>query len=60
MISLITKRWGHQIPAYRVNFEGADEEHWVVARSREEALAEAEAKYPGRVISLERDPDCLE
>ncbi|KAF2237140.1 valyl-tRNA synthetase [Viridothelium virens] len=57
--------WGHQIPAYRVHFEdnskdAPGDERWVVARSQEEALAEAEEKYPGHKISLERDPDCLD
>ncbi len=58
-------RWGHQIPAYQVHFEDATQdatkgERWVVARSEQEALAEAQQKYPGHKIRLERDPDCLE
>jgi len=48
-----------------VHFEDAvqdaiEEERWVVARSEQEALAEAQQKYPGHKIRLERDPDCLE
>jgi valyl-tRNA synthetase len=35
-------------------------ERWIVARSEQEALEEAQQKYPGHKIRLERDQDCLE
>ncbi|KAK4043090.1 tRNA synthetases class I-domain-containing protein [Parachaetomium inaequale] len=60
--------WGHQIPAYRVNFAGEpldgegsdDDETWVVARSEAEAREKAQKRFPGREFSLERDPDVLD
>jgi valyl-tRNA synthetase len=60
---LIYHRWGHQIPAWQIVFEDgstSQEEQWVVARSQDEAVTQAEKKYPGRKFRLERDPDCLE
>ena len=48
--------WGHQIPVWYVN---GNEETFVVARSEEEALAQAQAKY-GADVTLERDPDVLD
>lgn len=57
--------WGHQIPAYRVGGEKAEddrEECWVVGRSEAEARAAA-AKQTGRPeaeLTLERDPDVLD
>jgi valyl-tRNA synthetase len=60
--------WGHQIPAYRVSFAGeppidgeeTEEEMWVVARSEAEAREKAHKRFPGRELSLERDPDVLD
>lgn len=58
--------WGHQIPAWRVSFAGEadgtglDDERWVVARSEEEAWEKARAKFPGKDVTLERDPDVLD
>ena len=58
--------WGHQIPAYRVIFEGesdveTNESSWVVGRTPEEAQSNANAKFGGdRKFRLERDPDCLD
>ncbi|KAK5654450.1 hypothetical protein OQA88_7361 [Cercophora sp. LCS_1] len=57
--------WGHQIPAYRVIFEGEDgsetkESKWVVGRTEEEAKAKAAEKFAGKSYRLERDPDCLD
>ncbi|MCP4418180.1 MAG: valine--tRNA ligase [Chloroflexi bacterium] len=52
--------WGHQIPAWYVN---GDESQIVVARSEEEAYAEAREKYGADVgdnIVLTRDPDVLD
>lgn len=44
--------WGHRIPAYLVQVQGLldkpdekDNEHWIVARSHEEAVAKACAKF---------------
>ncbi|KAK0725592.1 tRNA synthetases class I-domain-containing protein [Lasiosphaeris hirsuta] len=57
--------WGHQIPAYRVIFEGEDEAEvkdspWIVGRNAEEAQAKAKAKFGPKKFRLERDPDCLD
>lgn len=56
--------WGHQIPAYRIAFDGDagedDKSTWIVAKSDEEAQKKAEAKFPGKTFKLERDPDCLD
>ncbi|XP_051009554.1 valine--tRNA ligase, mitochondrial [Acomys russatus] len=57
--------WGHQIPAYRVIGENAEDdskECWVVGRSEAEARVLA-AKQTGRAaaeLTLERDPDVLD
>ncbi|XP_055453013.1 valine--tRNA ligase, mitochondrial [Psammomys obesus] len=57
--------WGHQIPAYKVVGESAEDdskECWVVGRSEAEARAIA-AKQTGRAgpeLTLERDPDVLD
>lgn len=57
--------WGHQIPAYRVIGENAEDDRkecWVVGRSEAEARAVA-AKRTGRPeaeLTLERDPDVLD
>ncbi|VAW32070.1 Valyl-tRNA synthetase [hydrothermal vent metagenome] len=48
--------WGHQIPAWYVN---GDESQLIVARSEEDAVAEAREKY-GEDASLTRDPDVLD
>ncbi|KAK3363671.1 mitochondrial valyl-tRNA synthetase [Lasiosphaeria hispida] len=57
--------WGHQIPAYRVIFEGEGDAEvkdspWIVGRTEDEAQAKAEAKFAPRKFRLERDPDCLD
>jgi valyl-tRNA synthetase len=55
--------WGHQCPAYEVRIEGEnipEAESWVVARSEEDARKQAEAKFPGKKITLSRDPDVLD
>ncbi|XP_028756346.1 valine--tRNA ligase, mitochondrial 1 [Neltuma alba] len=59
--------WGHQIPAWYVTLEddilkefGAYSDHWVVARSEEEAQEEASRKYNGQKFHLSRDPDVLD
>ena len=42
--------WGHRIPAYFVSIKGANSdsnktENWVVARSKDEAMEKAKAKW---------------
>lgn len=58
-------RWGHRIPAYRVIFDDEEasesaQSTWIVAKSPEEALSKAEAKFGAKQFRLEQDPDCLE
>ncbi|KAF1959129.1 valyl-tRNA synthetase-like protein [Byssothecium circinans] len=57
--------WGHQIPAYFIKLDGEsgdtpEEELWVTGRTEEEAQKKAEAKFPGKTFSLERDEDVLD
>ncbi|KAK6363405.1 hypothetical protein TWF730_000836 [Orbilia blumenaviensis] len=57
--------WGHQPPAYHIQFEEEttyidDEDHWVVAVTKEEAEKKAADKYPDRKFKLEQDPDVLD
>ncbi|KAL5567797.1 hypothetical protein UlMin_024372 [Ulmus minor] len=59
--------WGHQVPAWYVILEdddlkevGAYNDHWVVARNKEEALAEASRIYAGKNFKIEQDPDVLD
>ncbi|KAI7779634.1 hypothetical protein LA080_000658 [Diaporthe eres] len=58
--------WGHQIPAYFIHFAGEAQgtgesrERWVVARTEAEAREKAQNMFPGRDISLTRDPDVLD
>ena len=57
--------WGHQPPAYFINIEGepaddGDDERWVTARTEEVADAKAKAKFPGKNLTLTRDPDVLD
>ena len=55
--------WGHRIPAYFIEApEGEEEERFVVALTKEEALAKAQEKY-GKEITMEmlhRDEDALD
>ena len=58
--------WGHRIPVYYVEQDGkaivsgqGDEEVFVVARSYDEALAKAQAKY-GKNATLRQDEDVLD
>lgn len=48
--------WGHRIPAYYVD---GDSDKVIVARSHEEALAEAQKLY-GENVTIEQDPDVLD
>jgi len=61
--------WGHRIPAYLVKAEGVIEEpdscnptHWVVARTKEEALQNAVSKFniDESKITLIQDEDVLD
>ncbi|KAF3923953.1 hypothetical protein ABW21_db0200057 [Orbilia brochopaga] len=57
--------WGHQPPAYHIQFETEstyidDEDHWIVARTKEDAEKKAQEKYPGQKFTLEQDPDVLD
>ncbi|KAF1997617.1 valyl-tRNA synthetase-like protein [Amniculicola lignicola CBS 123094] len=57
--------WGHQIPAYFVHIEGengdrTENDLWVTGRTEEEAHKKAEAKFPGKKLSLSRDEDVLD
>ncbi|GAB4274175.1 MAG: valine--tRNA ligase [Candidatus Promineifilaceae bacterium] len=48
--------WGHRIPAYYVD---GDPNKVIVARSDEEALAQAQEKY-GPSVTIKQDPDVLD
>uniref|UniRef100_A0A2P2KHN1 Valine--tRNA ligase, mitochondrial n=2 Tax=Rhizophora mucronata TaxID=61149 RepID=A0A2P2KHN1_RHIMU len=59
--------WGHRIPAWYVTLEddelkelGAYNDHWVVGRDEEEALAEASLKFVGNKFAVNQDPDVLD
>ncbi|EAS36807.3 valyl-tRNA synthetase [Coccidioides immitis RS] len=57
--------WGHQAPAYFIQFEGekgdnSDGNLWVTGRTEEEATEKARAKFPGKKFTLMRDPDVLD
>jgi valyl-tRNA synthetase len=58
--------WGHRIPAYRViksvplsGTDAIESTAWIVARSFDEAQAQARAKYD-HPVTLEQDPDVLD
>ncbi|MEW5299660.1 MAG: hypothetical protein WDW36_002653 [Sanguina aurantia] len=65
--------WGHRIPAYYVQLEGessadrgspgAPNENmtrWVVGRTHAHALSIAQARYPGKQVTLLQDEDVLD
>lgn len=57
--------WGHRIPAYFFQLEGTesnelDSSNWIVARSSEEAQAEAEKRAGGKKFTLSQDEDVLD
>jgi len=60
--------WGHRIPAYYVIFDGEektipkgeDVERWIVAKTEEEALQDAKAKFPGQALTIIQDGDVLD
>ena len=54
--------WGHRIPAYFINGNEEEEERFVVALSKEEALKKAQEKY-GKDITIDmlsQDEDALD
>lgn len=54
--------WGHRCPAYLVKIDGdtSSEEQWVCAEDEAEAIKKAEAKFPGKKLTVEQDPDVLD
>jgi len=51
--------WGHRIPAYKLS--GRQEEEWIIAESEDEAIQQANEKYPNESpLRLEQDPDVLD
>ena len=64
--------WGHRIPAFYVSVadDGAAAgtpgmaserlDQWVVARNAEEALAKAQARFPGKTVTVTQDEDVLD
>ncbi|XP_019099191.1 PREDICTED: valine--tRNA ligase, mitochondrial 1-like [Camelina sativa] len=60
--------WGHRIPAWYATLEedqvkeaGAYNDHWVVARTEEEARKEIAHKFAGKMLlELSQDPDVLD
>ena len=63
--------WGHRIPAYYISVDGqagggtpghASEklDQWVVARTKEEALALAQQRFPGQAVTITQDEDVLD
>lgn len=61
--------WGHRIPAYMVWKKGdarpdsAQQDNWIIARSADEALERARARFPGVEIAdleIEQDADVLD
>ena len=62
--------WGHRIPAYHIQFEGrananddTDNQYWVSAQTRDEALQKAQKRFPNvpaNKMTLEHDEDVLD
>lgn len=61
--------WGHQAPVYFVNIEGEenneaarreDGDNWVSGRTKQDAQASAEKKFPGKKITIVQDEDVLD
>ena len=57
--------WGHRVPAYFVNIEGAEQDRadgqwWVVGRTREQAEERGAKLAGGRAFVLEQDEDVLD
>ncbi|KAF2105180.1 hypothetical protein BDV96DRAFT_680072 [Lophiotrema nucula] len=45
---------------YCIHIDGTNAEQWVTGRTEEEAFKKAETKFPGKNITLMRDPDVLD
>lgn len=57
--------WGHRCPAYLMQYDGeaadsSDAANWIVARSEEDAKAQAEKRANGRKYTLSQDEDVLD
>ncbi|VFQ92059.1 unnamed protein product [Cuscuta campestris] len=59
--------WGHRIPAWYVTLDddelkefGAYNNHWVIARTEQEAHQEARKVFDGKNFQLTQDPDVLD
>ncbi|MCJ1478726.1 hypothetical protein MMC13_007410 [Lambiella insularis] len=57
--------WGHQAPAYFIEIEGepgddSDGERWVSGKTQAAAEEKARSKFPGKKLTLARDPDVLD
>ncbi|XP_051192009.1 valine--tRNA ligase, mitochondrial 1 [Lolium perenne] len=59
--------WGHRVPAWYVTLEDDEEkdmgsyiDHWIIARNENDAILEAEERYPGKKYQLDQDPDVLD
>ena len=51
--------WGHRIPVYRV-FDNGSSDHWIAARSYEEAVVKAKEKIGTSPVALRQDEDVLD
>ncbi|KAG2547987.1 hypothetical protein PVAP13_9KG145685, partial [Panicum virgatum] len=58
---------GHRIPAWYVTLEDDEEkdmgsysDHWIIARGENDAILEANQRYPGKKYQLYQDPDVLD
>ena len=63
--------WGHRIPAYYISIAGDSSsglpgssserlDEWVVARTPAEALSLAQARHPGKTVTITQDEDGLD
>ncbi|KAF9458072.1 tRNA synthetases class I-domain-containing protein [Collybia nuda] len=57
--------WGHRCPAYFVKVEGKEQDandgkHWVVGRTRQEAMERASVLAAGMKFTIEQDEDVLD
>ena len=63
--------WGHRIPAYYISIAGDSQsgapgssserlDEWVVARTPAEALSLAQARHPGKSVTVTQDEDVLD
>jgi len=58
---------GHRILAWYVTLEDDEEkdmgsysDHWIIARGENDAILEANQRYPGKKYQLYQDPDVLD